>query len=977
MATSKTVAASTSTITTASYQIVDATNTTDPVSYYTFTTSAAHKFVQGMTVAISGATSGSVYNNSFTIDTIVDSYTFIVKNASVTVPTGSPTTATSSNYTTTFDTSGIKLINNVELFINSNKNNPTLATAPSKTEIDFSGFIINQNKTNLTSFNQTNYLLDLDGTTILKTFAQEFLLPQDFARNNRYPKITGIHLNANTDANYKIAYSIDTYNDAYGWKQIFEGTYIGANETSGPKWIQINFASFTIDSEYINQKFRIVVNGLTGVTGFYYSEQSPFEQDSCFVTDPTIVLPYKTNTILDPRGVVNSSLWGTYAGGNTPTKTFNVLDGPENTEITTSFKVQVAPAGTTLTTNVTDSDTASNTSLSITGASSDGTRITYTTSSNPPLSPGQNIISITGFDNNNFNLNNTTVETVKTTLPYNFTVLNTLTTASETKSATAAYGRVYGVPKIISDGYLSVTPGGNFSVSAWFKGDTAVGAIRIIPYFRNANGEWVTLYNGTSVNLTSLNVNKWINLTGTFTVPTNAAYATFQIQWYGLTTSTTYTSQYTGCIMSTDSTPPLFFDGNSVDAIWTGTPNLSKSIIKNKRIKKNKKAVAVRFRLMGDVADDGTDIFGNSYRSSIYKQPAENVIDLNTDTWWMSKANPSKYGVESLYFDLGKKDVVEALFVDPVTPNVNFNIYYIKGDEKPNGISSTDFDSMLWTRVPKQFQATKRQNYVFPTSVYARYFKIEFTSLQAQPYVTGDFQKPILYKKYPQWVFDYFLSIYAFNKNDTYDPFTASKVNVSFDLLQLAFNYYKNDIIQDGMKANDIKTVNESIINLDQTVKNLLLKNQDGVDSLDLTTYSKVKTAFDPFMDHPVNRSTFDSVIAGITLSNANYNNYPIEDKLITVANTGDVSTHNRNHLIQEKTIPHMYFFLDSRHSYREAIAKLQNNKAYFVGIKEIAFQRRDHKIVSNNDMYVISSGDVINSELNTFTLNGESWISK
>ena len=385
---------------------------------------------------------------------------------------------------------------------------------------------------------------------------------------------------------------------------------------------------------------------------------------------------------------------------------------------------------------------------------------------------------------------------------------------------------------------------------------------------------------------------------------------------------------------------------------------------------------ALRFRLMGDVADNGTDILGNQYRSLVYSQAASNVVDLNTNTWWVSKANPSKYGVENLYFDFGKKDVVDAIFLDPVTPNVNFNVYYYDGSETP-GTSIDSWDSLLWKRIPKQFTAIKRQNYLFPTPIYARYIKIEFTSLQAQSYLTGDFQKPVKYKKHPQWVLDYFLSIYAYLNNETYDPFIQNQVDVSFDVLQLAFNYYKGDIIQTSTNPQDLKVVNESTDNLDQTIRNLLIKNADGVESLDVTTYAKVKKSFDPFMDHPAMRSNFDSVLSNIILNNAQSANYPVEDKMITQAGTATVSTQDRNHLISEKTVPHMYFFVDSRHGYREAIAKLPEGKAYFVGIKEIAFQRRDHKVLSNDNMYVTISGNNYNLQTNDFSFDGTVWSSR
>lgn len=638
---------------------------------YTFTTDSAHYFVRGASVVISGATSGSSYNETFTISNVTD-VTFTVVGTTDTVPTGTPTTAVTSDYTINLP-SNINLSNKFTLSQPGIKDDITIDDHnPNKISYDLSGFVINQN------LPHTVY-----GTSTTQNYiAQEFKLPSNFARSSKNPKITGLQLNLSTNnKTFSLKYSLQTYNVLYGWRRIFEGQFNAAEQPIGDKWLPINFKPFEINSDYLNQKFRVVITKINGIDKIYYSDKSPFTEDSC-----------------------------------------------------------------------------------------------------------------------NFYYNATT------------------------------------------------TP---------------------------------------------------VSITG-----------------------------------------------------------------------------ALRFRLMGDVADNGTDIFGNQYRSLVYSQAASNVIDLNTNTWWVSKANPSKYGVENLYFDFGKKDVVDAIFLDPVTPNVNFNVYYYDGIETP-GTSVDSWDSLLWKRIPKQFTATKRQNYLFPTSIYTRYIKIEFTSLQAQSYLTGDFQKPVRYKKHPQWVLDYFLSIYAYLNNETYDPFIQNQVDVSFDVLQLAFNYYKGDIIQISANPQDLKVVNESTDNLDQTIRNLLIKNADGVESLDVTTYAKVKKSFDPFMDHPAMRSNFDSALSNIILNNAQTANYPIEDRMITQAGTATVSTQDRNHLISEKTVPHMYFFVDSRHGYREAIAKLPEGKAYFVGIKEIAFQRKDHKVLSNDNMYVTISGNNYNLQTNDFSFDGTVWSSR
>jgi len=131
-----------------------------------------------------------------------------------------------------------------------------------------------------------------------------------------------------------------------------------------------------------------------------------------------------------------------------------------------------------------------------------------------------------------------------------------------------------------SRGYLQVTPGGKYSASAWFKGDTPQGTVFMQAFFRKANGDWLVAASSGS---TSVTENQWIQLSNTFTVPPNAEWATFGIVWQSLTASQTYTSYYTGLINSTDATVPTFFDGNSTGARWVGLPeaNGSYSLITN------------------------------------------------------------------------------------------------------------------------------------------------------------------------------------------------------------------------------------------------------------------------------------------------------------------------------------------------------------------------------------------------------------
>ena len=76
-----------------------------------------------------------------------------------------------------------------------------------------------------------------------------------------------------------------------------------------------------------------------------------------------------------------------------------------------------------------------------------------------------------------------------------------------------------------------------------------------------------------------------------------------------------------------------------------------------------------------------------------------------------------------------------------------------------------------------------------------------------------------------------------------------------------------------------------------------------------------------------------------------------------------------------EKQIPQMFFYIDCAHQYKEALAKFEDDRAYFVGIKEIVFQRSDHTAKNDTNMYSYGSGEgSLNIEHNDFNLIGNSW---
>lgn len=390
---------------------------------------------------------------------------------------------------------------------------------------------------------------------------------------------------------------------------------------------------------------------------------------------------------------------------------------------------------------------------------------------------------------------------------------------------------------------------------------------------------------------------------------------------------------------------------------------------------------SIMMRVLAAVANEGTDFLSNKFRSTIEKFEANSVGD-DSNEFWSSKPNPSKYGVENIYFDVSSvnnnSNVIDSIYLNAITPGVTFNIYYSNETLGENLIINTEedlvnaWDDLLWTWVPKTFKANKAQSYALPFPITAKSIKIEFSSLQATYYNPGSHDKLIFYKKHPTWVVNYFLSIHNLYANQIEDAIPSDQTLITYDLFKLAFNYYKGDIVN---------TPNGPIVIEDDNSQNgivtSLLKNAasdlEGYDSFSL---NNINAAFDKFRSHPglyTNRSTTVGDAAA-KKSIEEFFNYSVESLSLARGRTEVVSTTNRNHLMLEKQMPAMYFYPTCRHKYKKAYARFETNKAYFVKIKEIRFERNNHNIISDKQIYKFVPGDTTNYEHSDFISSANKW---
>jgi hypothetical protein len=373
--------------------------------------------------------------------------------------------------------------------------------------------------------------------------------------------------------------------------------------------------------------------------------------------------------------------------------------------------------------------------------------------------------------------------------------------------------------------------------------------------------------------------------------------------------------------------------------------------------------VAMRFRILGATADSGTDFLSNVYRSAVITKTPDGV-DGGSPDFWLSKPNPSQFAVESLYFDVsnrGNPVVIDRMLLDPITPGIYANVYY-SNDPIP-GRDDASWEHLLWNRVPTTFECVRQQSHAFPHPITAKYIKVEFSQLQARYYSPGNFQKAITYKKYPKWVVDYYLALYGtdFQSN--------SAVNtVVYDALDLAYNYYLDDIKSSPNAPTTTQTAT------DVSALTTFLSSDTTASQIDPQTLARIQTSFRPFLDTPFAQGRAGFILKDY-LSAPSFTNYSSESILEATADTSQVSSLDRTNLVLEKNFPVMSFYLTSRHSYRVSIGAFENDRAYFAGVRQIAFTREHYASKFDQDFYIESIGDNLNVESNDFYTDNNTWV--
>lgn len=299
--------------------------------------------------------------------------------------------------------------------------------------------------------------------------------------------------------------------------------------------------------------------------------------------------------------------------------------------------------------------------------------------------------------------------------------------------------------------------------------------------------------------------------------------------------------------------------------------------------------------------------------------------------------------------------VIDSIIFDPITPGVAFNVYYtndLTGSEEEGAeLTEEEWEQKLWIHVPQSYVTSVKTTYVLPEPITAKFVKIEFSQLQARPYEPGDYQKPTGYKLFPDWVALPFLAEISL------PTFTAKRVGVIYDSLELGYQPILNDLIQ-GPSTPEHPTPTPTIA-------------PPAANRVDPETLRRIELTLNTFLNPPAARGNPLTLLGARAATNAeNARSYPVEgEPQFRGTPTIAVSGLDRQAIVLDESTPVMYFWVTCRHEYKEVKAKFEDNRAYFAGLKELAFLRAQFSVASDTGIYLEAGTDDSNTERSDFNV--------
>jgi hypothetical protein len=368
------------------------------------------------------------------------------------------------------------------------------------------------------------------------------------------------------------------------------------------------------------------------------------------------------------------------------------------------------------------------------------------------------------------------------------------------------------------------------------------------------------------------------------------------------------------------------------------------------------------------VADAGTDILGNSFRTQLYQYHAANATDGNPTTYWKSFPNTDPDAVECLYLDLrnaGQPVVIDKVYLDPITFGPDMHFYYSNDD------STVDWDKKLWTPVPRHY-ILRKGFHNLPSSTVLKYLKVEFSNLTPIPYNVAEYPNfhSLSYRRFPTWVQNYFAGSFKGINNlgelvglvdqIDIDPIALAYTTPS-DLLSPAelntsFPEDPNNVLQDYVKgvAAQQQLVPEAQQELESQIsfRNSFQWQNDLTEELDTSrAYTRL------LLQMATNSPSFGAEDAAPDLLPPEIQSVP------------DLQESQ-----DRKLRPTMWFPMTCRHTYQIVRTQRQSKVAYYVGVREIGVYRNDYTIDDDPDSYVEVFGDQQNVDVNDFIQSDLYW---
>jgi len=370
------------------------------------------------------------------------------------------------------------------------------------------------------------------------------------------------------------------------------------------------------------------------------------------------------------------------------------------------------------------------------------------------------------------------------------------------------------------------------------------------------------------------------------------------------------------------------------------------------------------------VPNSGVDILGNAYVTEAKTYDSSKAFDENENTYWQSQVNPSRFAVESLYFDVrtgSDPSFIDELYLDPLTPECLMHVYYSNDDT-----NSDNLDNKLWTPVPRHY-LLKRGNFKLVETIYAKYIKLEFTKLAVTPYnsLSLPIQLDVTYRTFPSWVEGY---IYSNPSGAINDPLQDPSIynRVSFNASSLGLIGPKMDKLKDETPKSIIDFVQtnrkSSVLSEYQVWKNPETeKSTTPILDNEIILYPNLSSnLYQQNLLNTVKPKLVDNKYRySITVEDSvNWipENPIVAKPLITVSTKSD-----RTRIVEEKNWPDMWFMRKCRHAYKVIKSPRSANIGYYVAIREVKFYKKDKTARSDAFNYRESLVDDSTIQTNTF----------